>query len=202
MPSPKKRREDRLKLVPTHADHGVLGKDGKCGMPTRKGTPCKQAAGNQTSHPGFGACNIHGGEAPSLKRHAAKQEIRCMAQELEMEPDECIRWAVRMTAGMVFWLQNQIECLDDSDPATLVILPDLIKAYGDERDRLAKTARLAIDAGIAEREMALMEQEAEAIAGAIQSILQGLNLNAEQRAIAPALARKALLALPAAGQTA
>lgn len=193
------RREGRLKAVPTEADRGILGKDGKCNSLKRDGKArCTQPAGQGTDHPGFGACQYHGGNSPSLVRHAAKQHVRLLAQELEMEPDEAIAWSVRMSAGVVSWLQNQIEHVDESNPEEMALLPELIKSYGEERDRMARISKLAIDAGIAEREMQLQEQEVAILAQAIRNILADLNLNAEQRALAPAIARKHLLALPPA----
>lgn len=122
-----------------------------------------------------------------------------------MEPDEAIRWMVRLSAGTVAWLRNQIEHFPDEGTVSAeeaAILPKLIEAYGEERDRLAKTAKLAIDAGIAEREMQIMEAEAAAFAGVLRGIFADLKLTAEQRAKAPEIARRHLLALEPPGKTA
>lgn len=192
-------RRRRLKAVPSHADEGILGAEGKCNCLKRDGKArCTLNAGSGTDHPGYGACQYHGGNSPSLVRHAAKQHVRELAQELEMEPDEAIAWSVRMSAGVVAWLQNQIQNVDETNPEEMALLPSLIQSYGEERDRMARISKLAIDAGIAEREMQLQEQEVAILAQAIRNILAELNLSAEQRALAPGMVRKHLMALPPA----
>jgi hypothetical protein len=192
----RKRSEKRLALVPTENDKGIVGRDGVCNSLRRDSkTRCRNPAGYRTDHAGFGACAFHGGNSPSLQRHAAKQHIRIFAEEVDMEPDAAIKWAVRMSAGAVTWFQGRIAAAQEGDED----LAFLLAGYADERDRLAKTAKLAVDAGIAERQVQVMEQEAALFAGAIRTIFERLNLNAEQRAKAPEIVRDVMLALPPAG---
>lgn len=189
------RKENRLALVPTENDRGIVGRDGVCNSLRRDSkTRCKNPAGYRTDHPGFGACSYHGGTSPSLQRHAAKQHIRIFAEEVDMQPDEAIRWAVRMSAGAVQWFQSRIAAAQEKDED----LKFLLAGYADERDRLARTSKLAVDAGIAERQVQVLEQEAALFAGAIRTIFERLNLNAEQRAKAPEIVRDVMLALPPA----
>jgi hypothetical protein len=58
----------------------------------------------------------------------------------------------------------------------------VIKLYGEWCDRLAKYAKAAVDAGIAEREIRIAEGEAAQIVRVIEATLSGLNLTPEQRA--------------------
>lgn len=43
----------------------------RCGAKTRNGT-CRNAAGERTSHPGYGTCYRHGGCTPDSTKHAEK----------------------------------------------------------------------------------------------------------------------------------
>jgi hypothetical protein len=206
------RAAGRLKAVPTENDHGIVGQNGKCGAAKRsgpkKGEPCENDAGKGTDHPGYGACQYHGGNSPSLRRHAAKMQLREMAQEMDVEPDEAILKVVRIDYGMVEWLRNQIAYLEDGRYEEVHFVgqdvdrhPELVGAiYRDELrtwlDSLAKHSKLALDAGIAERQMQILEAEAAIFATAVQGILRDLNLTGEQRAEAPAIVRRHLEALP------
>lgn len=70
-----------------------------------------------------------------------------------------------------------------------------------ERDRCANFARLAIGAGIAERQVRLAEQQGALMARFLRAVLgdPDLQLTPEQRAKAPAVMARHLQALPAAG---
>lgn len=70
-----------------------------------------------------------------------------------------------------------------------------------ERDRCANFARLAIGAGIAERQVRLAEQQGALMATFMRAVLgdPALALSAEQRAAIPAVMNRHLAALPAAG---
>lgn len=70
-----------------------------------------------------------------------------------------------------------------------------------ERDRCANFARLAIGAGIAERQVRIAEQQGAMMATFMRAVLgdEALGLTAEQRAAAPAVMARHLQALPAAG---
>lgn len=197
-------RKPPLSLVPTRADEGILGKDGKCNALKRDGkSRCTIPAGQGTDHKGYGACQYHGGNSPSLKKHAVKVQIREIADELEMEPHEALLKVVRMDAGVVQWLRRRIQELeepsDDMDPKEkLRVAAELgiyTEQYGVERDRLAKHAKLAVDAGIDERRIQLEEDQGELIAKAIQGILNDLKLTPDQKREAPAIARKHLTLL-------
>jgi hypothetical protein len=50
----------------------------------------------------------------------------------------------------------------------------LVEMYGEERDRLAKVCKLAIDAGIAQRHLDLVERMADPIVAVVMAALEGL----------------------------
>lgn len=45
-----------------------------CGAKKKNGELCRAYAGQGTDHPGVGRCKFHLGNAPNLKKHAAKQQ--------------------------------------------------------------------------------------------------------------------------------
>lgn len=201
---PKDKDKPKLSVVGSHADQGILGKGGKCNSLKRDGkNRCTLDAGHGTDHPGYGACRYHGGNSPSLKKSAVKAQVRDLAQELDMDPHDALLFTVRLAAGVVKWLRDKISELEDPDEsqtavdraADAAVLQMYMEQYGTERDRLAKAAKLAIDAGIDERRIALEEDQGEAIAKAFQGVFADLDLTPEQKRAAPAVVRKHLTLL-------
>jgi hypothetical protein len=94
--------------------------------------------------------------------------------------------------GQVAWLQQEIAKLDDLATFEARVL---IQSHRDERDRTARVAATALDAGIAERQIRLAEQYGYAIARLIQGILTDLNLTAKQRKRIPDVVRTHLVAV-------
>lgn len=62
-------------------------------------------------------------------------------------------------------------------------------------DRLARLSKMALDAGVAEREVALQERMAGILVQFAQGLMEGLGLTAKQRAAAPAVVQGQLIAL-------
>lgn len=56
----------------------------------------------------------------------------------------------------------------------------LVRLEAEERDRLARFCKLALDAGIAERQVRIAETQGALLAGAVRAILGDLNLTPEQ----------------------
>lgn len=120
-----------------------------------------------------------------------------------MDPHDALLFTVRLAAGAVAYLRQRIEELEDREVGELTKADIALSAmysemYGAERDRLAKSAKLAIDAGIDERRIQLEEEQGELIARTVQAILADLNLTAEQKREAPSIARKHLTLLASA----
>lgn len=196
----------RIDVRPGPHDGGILGRDGKCNSLKRNGQErCELPAGSGTDHPGWGACRYHGGNSPALRKSAVRAQVRDMAQELDMDPHDALLFAVRLAAGTVNWIRSRILDLEESGSdgtseelaAEAAMIESLHKVYGEERDRLAKAAKLAIDAGIDERRIQLEEDQGVLIAKAVTAILTDIGLTPEQKKNAPAIARKHLLALSA-----
>lgn len=62
-----------------------------------------------------------------------------------------------------------------------------LRLYREERAHLAKTAKMAIDGGIAERQVKLAEDQGRLFASGLKLVLAALQLNAEQQALIPNL---------------
>lgn len=185
---------------------------------TRSGDACKLPAGFGTDHLGFGSCKFHGGTTPSGSMSAGAAMARSFAalygEPIDIDPVEALLQEVRRSAGHVAWLGDQIRSMGDDDgtgdgdPRHLLLsmteqgwkMSAFVQEYRKEREHLARVAKVAIDAGIAERHVRIAEQQGALVAGVIQSILGRLNLTPEQRTVAPAIVRGELLALSASDQ--
>jgi hypothetical protein len=60
---------------------------------------------------------------------------------------------------------------------------------------LARVCKMALDAGVAERQVRVAEAQGELLASVIKAILTGLGLDKDQQDKAPAIVRRHLLAL-------
>jgi hypothetical protein len=72
-----------------------------------------------------------------------------------------------------------------------------VELYQEERRMLARVCKMAHDAGVAERSVALAERQGEMLAGVIKAVLGDLGLSKEQQRGAPAVVRRHLTALSA-----
>lgn len=179
----------------------------QCGAKKTNATgQCKLPAGYGTSHLGFGRCKFHFGSTPSSIVAAAKEEMRerFYGDEVSIEPTEALLEEIRRSAGHVRWLHAQIlafdEQLEGADPDRVLLQLSeqgwgkaaWTKLYADERTHLARTCKMAIDAGVAERTVKLAENQGELIATALRGILKDLGLSAEQQALAPEIVTRHL----------
>lgn len=168
-----------------------------CGMPrgaARRGPPCRQLAGARTAHEGFGPCLWHA----TRKRHRAWEVAVRLSGELDVGPWEALGLAVRLAAHRVRWVEIQAQRAadaadgSDADPTVMRWLAESRR----ERALLAKTAKSAIDAGVAERLVRQVELEGRLVADAVGRALDALGLPDDQRALAFSTAHQALLEAP------
>lgn len=73
----------------------------------------------------------------------------------------------------------------------------LAQLEAQERDRCARFAKLALDAGIAERTVRIAEQQGALIAGVLQRVLDALELSPAQRELVAVVAPRELRAIGA-----
>lgn len=167
----------------------------KCGWMTKKGRSCRLGAGWETKHPGFGPCRIHGG----AKAHRAWEKALDIARELNITPWEALLKAVRVAAGRAAWVDAQLAEAtrrNDGDSSAAEVR-GWLKESRDERMLMARTAKAALDAGVAERIVRQTELEGEIVAEVIGRVIDRLALTAEQRVLAFDEAHRQLLALDA-----
>lgn len=86
----------------------------------------------------------------------------------------------------------------DGDPVAVEeATRGLAELEAAERDRCARFAKLALDAGIAERQVRLAEQQGAMVADVIDRVLAALGLSDEQRALVPTIVPRELRAVTA-----
>ncbi len=169
-----------------------------CEARTRSGGTCRLFAGQGTNHPSVGRCKHHGGSTPTHVASAVVHEARRRAiefgDELPVEPAEALLSMLRLSAGMVAWTRAELARMNDRGTFEGQVLT---RMYADERDRTARIAKAALDAGVAERMVRMAESYGELLATLIGNILADLRLTAEQRERAPDIVRTRLLELDA-----
>jgi hypothetical protein len=178
-----------------HSTHLRLGRD-LCGAKKKNGDRCVAFAGWGTDHVGTGVCKNHGG---AMRNHRIRAE-RIRAQQAmvqygalttNMQPGEALLWVVQATAGHAAWLGQRVA---EQDGLTGNEARVLLQLYGEERDRLTRASKAALDSGIAERQVQLAERWGEMIAQVMSRVFDELRLTPPQRRRAPDVVRRVLLA--------
>lgn len=157
----------------------------------REGT-CQHLAGYGTAHAGYGPCKSHG----SKDVHEGWVSALDVARELNISPWEALLKNVRLAAGRVAWVDEQLRevvARNDGD----MNKPEVarwLKESRMERTLMAKMAKAAIDGGVAERLVRQTELEGQLVAAALVAALDKLDfLTTEQRTLALAAAQQHLL---------
>jgi hypothetical protein len=171
-----------------------------CGAKKKNGGKCTLAAGWGTNHPGIGSCKLHGGSVPNHIKSAIKEEYRILfGSPMEINPLEALIWCIKVRAGEVKWLSDRMAELDEKHWIEDTIVGKQFHLYARERQKamndLARFSQQAISLGIAERAVKMAETYADLLARLIQGILGDLDLTPEQRAKAPGIVRKHLIAI-------
>lgn len=172
-----------------------------CGAKKRQGAgTCRRPAGWGTDHPGHGNCKLHGGATTNGRKAAqkeiAKEAVARYGLPREVDPDEALLEEVHRTAGHVAWLGEVVaklqkdeltygitkvkELADGGEEVERKAAPNVwLRLYQDERDRLARVCKAALDAGIAERRVRIAEQQAEQLARVVSAIVKDLGHDLE-----------------------
>lgn len=185
------------------------------------GAPCERPAGWGTVHPGIGYCKLHGGSVPEQIKQAALTEafnyvMEMMGPAIDVDPMEALLWCVRIAAGEVAYATMKINLLESGEELVRPEENTHRTAWGDKGesfeetklspvqlhiwiqarhhalDRLARYSKMALDAGVAERQVRLAESAGDELAVAIRHILDNLLLTAEQEKRAPEIVREAM----------
>jgi hypothetical protein len=184
-----------------------------CGAKTRSGGTCGLTAGHGTDHVGFGNCRHHGGCTPTGAKYGARLLGAHLAEGREVEPHEALLECLYAAAGEARFFGEKIAGLGEDEvvvtfervressigdggtetiTSTHAELSIWVRARSEALERMAKFAKAAIDAGVAERQVRVVEQWAQPISEALQAIVEKLGLNDEQRRRAPEIIRSEL----------
>jgi hypothetical protein len=174
-----------------------------CGAKKKNGETCRNYAGLGTDHVGVGQCKFHLGNAEPNRKAAIKEMARRRAAALEgeallfgqtikIEPLDALLWTLYLSASHMEYLRQEIAAVEDEQAFNTQVL---LRQWTDERERLAKTAKMALDAGVAERQVTLAERLGELLARLIQGILTDLELTPKQQERAPEIVRRNLVAV-------
>lgn len=182
----------------------------RCRATHANGTPCRAWAIK-----GGMVCKAHGGLAPQVR---AKANIRVEVEswglgDTTVDPGETLlrlvsqsRWRAedyaRELAGIVA-REGSIEAavtgtqkVLNPNTGNLVEVGEYVRAMAQleaaERDRCARFAKMAIEAGLAERLVRLADRQGAIIEAVLATVFERLELTDEQRRAAPAALRAAI----------
>jgi hypothetical protein len=166
-----------------------------CGANKKNGGTCGRPAGWGTNHLGIGRCRLHGGMSPTHQQHAqrvqAERAVATLGLPRAIEPHMALLEEVHRAAGHVAWLGEIVAELEQTAVvhgiSKSVQMPDgtrtiearaavnvWVRLYQEERDRLTRVAKVALDAGVAERQVRLAEAQAQQLATVIRAVLTDL----------------------------
>ncbi|MBA3430722.1 MAG: hypothetical protein H0U16_04470 [Actinobacteria bacterium] len=162
-----------------------------CGAQRHDGKFCAQRAGWGTEHVGRGRCRHHGGQLRSGFAAAADEEMRGMAKPTQVSPARALSGVLRLAAGQLIYASGQVAELQDDElfesaysptEGVFKLVPHhWLKLQRDVMNDVARYAKLAADAGVAEREQQLAEGQTAMIAGLLEKVVGSLDLSPEQR---------------------
>lgn len=197
----------------------AIKRDGKpCSLTAGQGTD-HVGIGRCKFHGGSTPTHMHHAAKTQARMHAVT-----MGAPINIEPHDALLWCVRIAAGEVSYCNVMVAMLHPDDATgntvsikrrplshgkegdsshetveeTTIADPALhiwINTRREAIDRLAKFSKMAVDAGVAERQVQLAERYGEAIGNVVGRILDGLNLSATQMRKAPELVRMHLTSI-------
>jgi hypothetical protein len=148
-----------------------------CGVRKKNGETCCAFAGLGTGHLGIGKCKWHGGSTRSHQTHAvrtaAAQRAATLGVPIEVDPGSALLWTVHASAGHATWLREQVAEIEGTGTFEARVL---VEMYGNERDRLTRASKAALDAGIDERRVRIAEQHGDRLVAAIRRAIISVEL--------------------------
>ncbi len=179
----------------------TLTKPAVCGARGRQtGEPCQHQAGWGTPHLGYGMCKMHGGSTTAHRIRASKLQAAelpiLMGMPLETEPHDALMQAVWLMAGSVEYAGHRVALLStEAELEAGTPSEDARYWLGVRRacvEDLAKYAKMAIDAGVSERQVAVAEKMGSAVGQMLRDVLAELGLSPAQEALAATIVPKHL----------
>lgn len=166
-----------------------------CGAKKKNGEQCRAFAGQGTDHFGVGNCKWHLGntkthQVNAVAREAQRRMVK-LGMPVQVHPHEALLHMLYIASGHVAYLREAIGETDDLGTFEARVMVEL---YGEERDRVAKIAKAALDAGVAERQVRIAEEYGEQLYRLLQAIFgdDELALTTAQQQRFPDVARRHL----------
>lgn len=178
----------------------------RCGRPRTNGEPCKAFALHGTDH-----CRVHGGYLPNVRAAAAVREavMRWGFTDTTVDPGETLLMLVTQSKMRAQRYAEELERLVAERPELRdALIGDVAGEFGkagefikglvileaQERDRCANFCRLAIAAGLAERQVRMAERQGQLMTELLRAVMAdpALGLTATQRGAIPGIVRKQL----------
>jgi hypothetical protein len=168
-----------------------------------KNKHCQLDAGRGTQHPGFGKCSLHGGNTPTLESNAgmlaggeviAKMSKGFGAPPPKIDPHEALLQEVANSFGIVAFLRQRLD-MYDLKLGEKVLEPakqQLIELYDKQRTMAVRTAKMAIDAGIAEQRVELERAKGMLLVEVLKEVFAKLGLSVDQQRLLPSVVPAAL----------
>lgn len=156
---------------------------------------CRRYPGEGTEHYGMGPCEVH--ETSDVRE--TWRVAMTVAREENISPWDALLRATRLAANRVAWVDQrlaEVVARHDGEPFSAEVRAAL-KESRNERTLLARTAKAAVDAGVAERLVRQVELEGRLVAEVLGRTLDALELSQDQRQTAFAVAHRELLELEA-----
>lgn len=204
-PAEVNRHDRKPKGQPEYLDHPRNAKgENICGAKKSSDKICELPAGQYTDHTGWGKCSFHGGNTPTLRTSAARymggEVIERMTNAygfggpVEISPQEALLQEVRRSAGHVGFLKDRLDMFELKIGEE--VLPEakreLIELYRAERQMLVRTAKAAVDAGIAQERVQLEREKGVKLVEVLREVFDGLGLSLDQQRLLPILVPMAL----------
>jgi hypothetical protein len=166
-----------------------------CGAKKKNGDTCRAFAGQGTDHPGIGTCKFHLGNSQKHKTHAAKQEAMAkwaertkFGEPLEVGPAEALLGVLHLSAGHLAWIRDELARIKDKRKHEAQVL---MRLWDEERDRIARISKAALDVGVAEKQIQIAESYGQQLATLLRAIFfdSNLGLTDAQKALLPDILR-------------
>lgn len=162
---------------------------------------CERHAGSGTIHPGTGPCHLHGGNARDERRRGAVVTAHAIARVLDVDPWEALTVAMRRAYAWSAWYQAKLATVTDDDD----IRPggsayDWVRGAERTTELAAKYAKMALDAGVAERAVQQVELQGQLIAQVLSTTLHEIGLDEATEARAREVMESTLRALDESGR--
>lgn len=169
----------------------------RCGAMGRSAKPCELPAGWGTKHAGSGYCKHHTGSTPNGEKHAARQQVSAMAAAMgdgvDADPFETILSAIRQARAEVV-LFGELAAEHEHPMEDGSLRPE-IRYRQQAMSRAVEYARVAIAAGVAQRQVAIAESLGAQLGGILQRVIGRLELSPAQMRLVPDVVRGELEAI-------